>query len=138
MSYPARAEGLGKYDKWMVFETRGKQSSWRMSLMSSSLLLQQCPSCLVCLIWIVCVMGSRLPYSCKFVGCCFRDLFKTTRSILQVFFSLIVLLESMWCIHTIVLILLQLGRNPILFYTIDNLSIVVYVFARAWFWHQFL
>ena len=33
------------------------------SLMSSSLLLQQCPACLVHLTWIAFVMGSRWPYS---------------------------------------------------------------------------
>ena len=38
------------------------------SLMSSSLLLQQCPACLVCLTWIVFVMGSRWPYSWCLVG----------------------------------------------------------------------
>ena len=31
------------------------------SLMSSSLLLQQCPACLVCLTWIVFMMGGRWP-----------------------------------------------------------------------------
>ena len=40
------------------------------SLMSSSLLLQQCPACLVRLAWIVFVVGSRWPYSWCFVGCC--------------------------------------------------------------------
>ena len=35
------------------------------SLMSSSLLLQQCPACLVRLTWIVFVMGGRWPYSWK-------------------------------------------------------------------------
>ena len=36
------------------------------SLMSSSLLLQQCPACLVRLTWIVFVIGGRWPYSwCK-------------------------------------------------------------------------
>ena len=44
--------------------------------MSSSLLLQQCPACLVRLILIVFLMGSRWPYSCCFVGCCLQDLFK--------------------------------------------------------------
>ena len=39
------------------------------SLMSSSLLLQQRPVCLVCLTWIVFVMGGRWPYSCCFMGC---------------------------------------------------------------------
>ena len=45
------------------------------SLMSSSLLLQQCPACLVRLTWRVFVMGGRWPYSWCFVGCCFQDLF---------------------------------------------------------------
>ena len=40
--------------------------------MSSSLLLQQCPACLVHLTWIVFVMGGRWPYSCCFVGCCLQ------------------------------------------------------------------
>ena len=40
------------------------------SLMSSSLLLQQCPACLVRLTWIVFMMGGRWPYSWCFVGCC--------------------------------------------------------------------
>ena len=52
------------------------------SLMSSSLLLQQCPACLVHLAWIVFVMGGRWPYSWCFVGCCRLDLFKIARSIL--------------------------------------------------------
>ena len=37
------------------------------SLMSSILLLQQCPACLVRLTWIVFVMGGRWPYSWCFV-----------------------------------------------------------------------
>ena len=52
------------------------------SLMSSSLLLQQCPACLVRLTWIVFVMGGRWPYSWCFVGCCRQDLFNIARSIL--------------------------------------------------------
>ena len=52
------------------------------SLMSSSLLLQQCPSCLVRLTWIVFVIGGRWPYSWCLVGCCRQDLFKIARSIL--------------------------------------------------------
>ena len=39
------------------------------SLMSSSLLPQQCPACLVRLTWIAFVMGGRWPYSWYFVGC---------------------------------------------------------------------
>ena len=45
------------------------------SLMSSSLLLKHCPACLVCLTWIVFVMGGRWPYSLCLVGCCRLDLF---------------------------------------------------------------
>ena len=52
------------------------------SLMSLSLLLQQCPACLVCLTWIVFVIGGRWPYSWCLVGCCRQDLFKIARSIL--------------------------------------------------------
>ena len=51
------------------------------SLMSTSLLLQQCPACLVRLTWIVFVMGGRWPYSWCLVGCCFQDLFNISRNI---------------------------------------------------------
>ena len=52
------------------------------SLMSSSLLLQQCPACLIRLTWIVFVIGGRWPYSWCLVGCYRHDLFKIARSIL--------------------------------------------------------
>ena len=52
------------------------------SLMSLSLLLQQCPACLVRLAWIVFVMGGRWPYSWCLVGCCRQDLFNIARNIL--------------------------------------------------------
>ena len=52
------------------------------SLMSSSLLLQQCPACLIRLTWIVFVIGGRWPYSWCFVRCCRQDLFCIARSIL--------------------------------------------------------
>ena len=55
---------------------------WSTSLISSFLLLQQCPACLVHLTWIVFVMGGRWPYSWCLVGCCHQDLFNITRSIL--------------------------------------------------------
>ena len=51
------------------------------SLMSSSLLPQQCPACLVRLTCIVFVMGGRWPYSCCFVGSCRQDLFNIARNI---------------------------------------------------------
>ena len=47
-------------------------------LMSSSLLLQQCPACLARLTRIVFVIGGRW----CLVGCCRQDLFKIARSIL--------------------------------------------------------
>ena len=46
-----------------------------ISLMNSSLLLQQCPACSVPLTLIVFVIGIRWPYSSCFVGCCLKDLF---------------------------------------------------------------
>ena len=51
------------------------------SLMSSSLLLQQCPACLARLTWMVFVMGGKWPYSWCLVGGR-QDLFKIARSIL--------------------------------------------------------
>ena len=54
----------------------------KTSLMGSSLLLQQCPACLVCLTRMVCVIWGRWLYSCFLVECCFHDLFRTTRIIL--------------------------------------------------------
>ena len=52
------------------------------SLMSSSLLVQQCPACLVRLIWIVFLMGCMCPYSLCLVACCRQDLFNIARDIL--------------------------------------------------------
>ena len=52
------------------------------SLMSSSLLLQQCPACLARLPWIVFVIGGRWSYSWYLLGCHRQDLLKTARSIL--------------------------------------------------------
>ena len=52
------------------------------SLMSSSLLLQQCLACLVRLTCIVFVMGGKWPYSCCLVGCCRQDLFNIALNIL--------------------------------------------------------
>ena len=45
------------------------------SLTILSLLLQQCPACLVRLAYIVFVIGGRWPYSWCRVGCCCQDLF---------------------------------------------------------------
>ena len=52
------------------------------SLTSSSLLLQQCPACLVRLAWIVFMIVGRWPYSWCLVGCCCQDLFNIALNIL--------------------------------------------------------
>ena len=52
------------------------------SLMSSSLLLQQCPACPVRLTCIVFVMEDKCLYSWCLVGCSRQDLFNTTLNIL--------------------------------------------------------
>ena len=49
------------------------------SLMSSYLLLQQCPAYLLRLVFVI---GGRWPYSWCLAGCCHQDLFKIARSIL--------------------------------------------------------
>ena len=96
------------------------------SLMSSSLLLQQCPACLVRLTWILFVMGSRWPYSWCLVRCCCQDLFNIARSILAKLpssFSPSVLLASIWGIHTAVSMRLLPGRNCVSFYRSGLISI---------------
>ena len=52
------------------------------SLMSSSLLLQQCPACLARLTCIVFEMGGKWPYSWCLVGCCRQDSFNIALNIL--------------------------------------------------------
>ena len=47
----------------------------RRSFMSFFLLLQLYSPCLVCLTWMVCVMGCKWPYNCCFIDCCFQNLF---------------------------------------------------------------
>ena len=41
--------------------------------MDSTLLLHQCPACLVRLTWIVLMIGGSTPYSCCFVEYCLSD-----------------------------------------------------------------
>ena len=50
-------------------------------LLSSVLLLEQYPACLVRPIWMVLVMGGWWLYSCCFVGCCFHGFFNTVFAI---------------------------------------------------------
>ena len=51
-------------------------------LISSSLLLHQNPTCLVCLTFIVFMMDGWWLYNCCLLRCCLQNLFKTARSIL--------------------------------------------------------
>ena len=66
---------------FLHFLVHVKRSTW---VRHSSLLLQQCPACLVRLIFIVFLMDGKWPYSYYFVRCCLQDLFNIARSILCV------------------------------------------------------
>ena len=111
--------------------------------MSSSILLQQCPACLVRLIWIVLEMGGRWLYSWCFVRCCFQDVFNIARNILvqfpSSFFSIrLVSVHVVQPYSKIDLIAAWKKLHFILsdkfdFCKIDNLSIAVYAFARRIF-----
>ena len=68
----------------------------RTSLMSLSLLLHQCPACLLRLTWVVCEMGEKWLYSCCFVLYCFQDSFKVARTVLVYFPS------SFFCVHFVI------------------------------------
>ena len=95
------------------------------SLMNSSLLLQQCPACLVHLTWIVFMMGGRWPYSWCFVGCCRQDLFNiaTFSCNCHLASSPVILLVFKWCIHTAVLTRPLSGRNCVSIYRSGLISI---------------
>ena len=95
------------------------------SLMSSSLLLQQCPACLVRLTWIVFVMGGRWPYSCCLVGCCRQDLPMYVYSINRHY-------VSFRCHYfSSVYVVQSFFRNPSYIYHIWNVQIlytIVYIY----------
>ena len=109
------------------------------SLMSSSLLLQQRPTCLVRLTWIVFVMGGRWPYSWYLVGCCRPDLFNIARSILVLlpssfFFSRLFSVQVVHPYSSIDTTAAWKKLRFILsvrsdFYMIDSLSIAVHSFV---------
>ena len=101
---------------------------WSTSLMSSSLLLLQCPACLVRLIWIVFVMRGRWIYSILLAAfsCNCRLASSPT-----------VLLASKWCIHTAGSTRPLLGKNCFIlsvrsdFHMIDSLSIAFHAFVSC-------
>ena len=110
-----------------------------MSFMSSSLLPQQYPACLVRLIWMVLGMGGRWPYSYNREGCCFLDLFSTARNIVVLlpssFFSIHLL--SVYVAHPYRSIDTTTGWKKLRFilsdrsdhHMTDNQSIAVHAFA---------
>ena len=118
----------------------------RTSLISSSLLLQQCPACLVHLTWMVLEIEGRLLYSSCFVGCCFQDSFNTA-------YGTLVQFPSSFCSICLVCINLVhpyrrsdttaawekmrfILSDKSDFHMIDNLLIAVHVFATCiliWF-----
>ena len=82
--------------------------------------------CLIRLTWMVFKIGGKWLYRYWCMRCCFHDLFKIARSIF--FFRFLqdfcpfVSLESMQCIHWVVLRLAHLGRNAVLFCRRDQIS----------------
>ena len=111
------------------------------SLMSLSLLLQQCPTCLVRLTWVVFVTGGGWPYSCCFVGCCLQDLSNTTRSIFVLLPSSLFSIYFV-CIHVVhpyssidtttawkKLCFISSVRSN--FHMTNSLSLAVHTFARC-------
>ena len=95
LSFIASGRSLGLHSVssqscWMYVRAGHPAFAWpyagvhgSTSLMSSSLLLQQCPECLVRLAWIVFVMGGRWPYSWCLVRCDCQDLFNIAHNILE-------------------------------------------------------
>ena len=53
------------------------------SFMSSSLLVQQCPTCLVRLTWVVFVMGVSGRTAAALGECCLQDMFNIAHSFLM-------------------------------------------------------
>ena len=96
------------------------------SIMSLSLLLQQCPVCLVRLTWMVFVMGGRWQYSRCLVGVAARSysiLLLTFLCNCRLASSPVVSLASKWCTHTAVSTRPLLGRNCVSFYRLGLISI---------------
>ena len=109
--------------------------------MGSFLPFQQCPTCLLRLIWMVLEIGGRWPYSCFFVRCCYQDLFNIARSILVQIPSsfLSIHLVSVHVVHLYSRIdttaiwkkLRFILSDKFDFYMIDNQSIIDNAFTRS-------
>ena len=73
--HPVSAQSCCILAGWPAFAHPYKGVHRSTSHISSSLLLQQCPACLVRLTWIVFVIRRKWLYSCCFVVCCLQDFF---------------------------------------------------------------
>ena len=113
------------FSGWQKLAPLWVEDHMRTLLLSPSFLLQQCPACLICFTWMVCEIRGRWSYSCYFWECCnpgfiysrpHAAFLRSSHLAFSLFFSL----ASMWCIHILVWTQLQLGRNPNLFYQIDQ------------------
>ena len=108
------------------------------SLMSSSLLLQQCPACLVHLTCIVSMMRGRWLYSWCLVGCCCQDLFNIALNILvsSFFFSRLVSVQVLHLYSSIDMTAAWKKLRFILsvrsdFHMIESLLIAVHAFVSC-------
>ena len=96
--------------------------------MSSSLLLQKCPSYLARFPWLFCEIGGEWPFLLSSASRICSKLYTASFCSSHLTFSPSISFESRWYNHRIVLTFQQLGRNPVLFYRrsdfhmIDNLS----------------
>ena len=103
--------------------------------MNLFMLLQHCPGGLSCR---VCEIGAKWSQSCSFVSASSRISSRQCAAFLcrsHLAFSQCVLLVYIWCIHPVVWIELQIGRNPVLFYRIDQISI--WSTSLGVCWHHF-
>ena len=112
-----------------------------ISLMSLSLFLQQCPTCLVRITWIVFVMGDRWPYGCVLWSAAFRIYSVLLTAIVQLlsfFFSIRLVSVHVVCIHITVStrpsawkklrFILSVRSN---FHMTSSLSIAVHAFVSC-------
>ena len=113
---------------------------WSTSLMSSSLLLQQCPACLVRLTWIVFVMGGKWPYSWCLVGCCLHNSFNIARSIFvqlsSIFFSS--RLVNVQVVHLYSSIDTTTAWKKLRFHSIDITRSILWQFLSSFFSMHFV
>ena len=121
-----------KLNKWYyitILARPPEEVHWRTSLISFSVLLQQCSTCLVRLTWIVLEMGGKWPYSSLFMGCCFQCLFKIVQHILlwfpSSFFS--IRLVSVHFVHPFSRIDTTAGWKKSRFISWDRLDFLIIV-----------